>query len=90
MKRRLNFASFAERVRDIVAQIPKGETRTYSEVAAKAGSPGAARAVGNIMSKNRDPKVPCHRVIRADGQVGGYAFGGPKRKLARLKKEGAL
>jgi AraC family transcriptional regulator of adaptative response/methylated-DNA-[protein]-cysteine methyltransferase len=90
MRQHPHFTTFAERVRDVVAQIPKGETRTYAEVAAKAGSPGAARAVGNIMSKNRDPKVPCHRVVRADGQVGGYAFGGPKRKLARLKEEGAM
>ena len=75
----------------MVAKIPRGQTRTYGQVAAAAGRPGAARAVGTIMSKNRDTKrVPCHRVIRADGKVGDYAFGGPKKKLALLKREGAL
>jgi O-6-methylguanine DNA methyltransferase len=82
---------FAQKVYAIVAQIPRGETRTYGEVAKKAGRPGAARAVGTIMSRNQDTKrVPCHRVIRADGKVGGYAFGGQKRKRALLKKESFL
>jgi methylated-DNA-[protein]-cysteine S-methyltransferase len=82
---------FARRVYEIVSKIPRGETRTYGEVAKAAGRPGAARAVGTIMSKNRDTKrVPCHRVIRADGMVGEYAFGGSKAKLALLKREGAL
>ncbi len=82
---------FARRVYEIVSKIPRGETRTYGEVAKAAGRPGAARAVGTIMSKNRDTKrVPCHRVIRADGTVGEYAFGGSKAKLALLKREGAL
>ncbi|MFA5853847.1 MAG: MGMT family protein [Patescibacteria group bacterium] len=82
---------FAQKVYAIVAQIPRGETRTYGEVAKAAGRPGAARAVGTIMSKNRDTKrVPCHRVVRSDGNVGGYAFGGSKKKLALLKREGAL
>lgn len=75
----------------MVAKISRGQTRTYGQVAAAAGRPGAARAVGTIMSKNRDTKrVPCHRVVRADGKVGDYAFGGPKKKLALLKREGAL
>ncbi len=81
---------FARRVYEVVSKIPRGETRTYGEVAKAAGRPGAARAVGTIMSKNRDTKrVPCHRVIRADGTVGEYAFGGSKRKITLLKKEGA-
>lgn len=75
----------------MVAKIPRGQTRTYGQVAAAAGRPGAARAVGTIMAHNRDTKrVPCHRVVRADGKVGDYAFGGPKKKLALLKREGAL
>ena len=75
----------------MVAKIPRGQTRTYGQVAAAAGRSGAARAVGTIMSKNRDTKrVPCHRVVRADGKAGDYAFGGPKKKLALLRREGAL
>ncbi len=82
---------FARRVYEVVSKIPRGQTRTYGEVAAEAGRPGAARAVGTIMSRNLDTKrVPCHRVIRADGAVGDYAFGGAKRKRALLEREGAL
>lgn len=82
---------FAQKVYAVVAQIPRGETRTYGQVAAAAGRPGAARAVGVIMSKNRDTeRVPCHRVIRADGTMCGYAFGGIRKKRALLKAEGAL
>lgn len=73
-----------------MAKIPRGQTRTYGQVAAAAGRPGAARAVGTIMAHNLDTKrVPCHRVVRADGKVGDYAFGGPAKKLALLKREGA-
>ncbi len=60
--------TFADTVRAIVRQIPKGQTRTYGEVAAAAGRPGAARAVGTVMKGNFDPTVPCHRVIRSDGR----------------------
>jgi O-6-methylguanine DNA methyltransferase len=81
---------FAKAVYRIVSGIPRGKVLTYAEVAARAGHPGAARAVGSLMSRNLDTKrVPCHRVVRSDGKVGGYAFGGPKRKLELLKKEGA-
>jgi methylated-DNA-[protein]-cysteine S-methyltransferase len=81
--------SFKEKVYKIVAQIPEGKTLTYGEVAMMAGCPGAARAVGNIMSKNYDPKIPCHRVIRADGKAGGYNRGA-RNKIRILKKEKAL
>ena len=82
--------SFAERVYTVVAKIPRGKTMTYKEVARRAGSPLAYRAVGNIMNKNPDTKkVPCHRVIRSDGDPGGYAKG-RKAKVALLKKEGAI
>lgn len=77
-------------MRAIVRQIPKGQTRTYGEVAKAAGRPGAARAVGTIMKNNYDPTVPCHRVIRADGKVGEYNRGGPAKKRALLRTEGAL
>ncbi|MEP7162432.1 MAG: MGMT family protein [Candidatus Moraniibacteriota bacterium] len=81
--------SFAERVYRVVAKIPKGSVMTYGGVAKRAGFPGAARAVGTVMKENPDPKrVPCHRVVRSDGRVGEYAFGGKTKKIARLKAEG--
>lgn len=82
--------SFAERVRDAVRQIPRGQTRSYGEVARAIGYPGAARAVGTVMKNNDDPLVPCHRVIRADGKLGGYNHGGEREKMRLLEKEGAL
>ncbi len=82
--------SFTQRVLAIVAKIPKGQTMTYAQVAAQAGSPGAARAVGTIMKHNYNPSIPCHRVIRSDGTVGEYNRGGSKQKRALLRAEGAL
>lgn len=82
--------SFAERVRSAVRQIPRGETRTYGEVAHAVGHPGAARAVGTVMKNNYDPTVPCHRVIRSDGKIGDYNRGGRERKRALLREEDAL
>jgi methylated-DNA-[protein]-cysteine S-methyltransferase len=86
--------SFTQKVYDVVARIPRGKVMTYGEVARRAGSPGAARAVGNIMNKNPDTKrVPCHRVVPAGfartGNPGGYARGSAA-KIALLKKEGAI
>ena len=81
---------FSEKVKAIVAAIPKGKTMTYKEVAAKAGNPNAARAVGSVMKKNYDPKVPCHRVIRSDGVIGQYNRGGSAEKTRKLKAEGAI
>lgn len=80
--------SFADKVREVVRKIPRGKVMTYAEVARKAGSPGAARAVGSIMAMNYDPKTPCHRVIRSDGKVGEYNRGGPAKKRSILLKEG--
>lgn len=82
--------SFARKVKAVVAGIPKGSVMTYAAVAKKAGRPGAARAVGSLMAKNFDPKVPCHRVIRSDGVIGNYNRGGEKAKRALLRKEGAI
>lgn len=79
--------TFKEKVRTVVRTIPKGKTMTYSEVAAKAGSPRAARAVANIMAANYDPDIPCHRVIRRDGNLGGYNRGGVEAKRALLDAE---
>lgn len=82
--------SFTEKVYAVVAKIPKGKTMTYKEVAIKIGMPNACRAVGTALSKNTDTKrVPCHRVIRSDGGMGGYAWG-IKKKIALLKREGVL
>jgi len=83
--------SFRDRVLAVVRRIPKGGSMTYKEVARRAGNPKAARAVGAIMRANRDPKnVPCHRVIRSDGTLGGYACGGTASKRAILAREGAI
>ncbi len=71
---------FARHVFAIVAKIPKGRTMTYGQVAEAAGRPGASRAVGNILSTNWDPEIPCHRVIRADGKMGGYNRGTERKK----------
>ena len=69
-------ASFAEKVRSVVRDIPRGTVMTYKEVAIAAGNPKAARAVANTMAKNYDKDIPCHRVIRTDGTLGGYNRGG--------------
>ena len=60
---------------------------TYKEVARRAGNPKAARAVGAIMRTNRNPDIPCHRVIRSDGSLGGYNRGGTERKRQILERE---
>jgi methylated-DNA-[protein]-cysteine S-methyltransferase len=80
-------SAFRLRVDAVVKKIPRGKTLTYKQVATKAGNPNASRAVGMFMSKNFDPKIPCHRVIRSDGKMGGYNRGGAKRKAEILKKE---
>jgi methylated-DNA-[protein]-cysteine S-methyltransferase len=80
---------FKEKVLKIVSRIPKGKVLTYKEVAEKAGSPWAARAVGNIMSKNCNPRVFCHRVIQSDGKIGGFR-NGTEKKRALLIQEGYL
>ncbi len=86
---KLRTSPFREKVYGVVKKIPKGEVLTYKEVARLAGRPLAFRAVGNILNKNRDKKIPCHRVIRSDGKVGGFNLG-PKKKIMLLKKEGAI
>jgi O-6-methylguanine DNA methyltransferase len=79
--------SFTQKVYEVVKKIPKGKVLTYQEVAKKAGNAKSARAVGNILNKNHDPKIPCHRVIRSDGKFGGYNRG-EKMKKEILRKEG--
>ena len=81
--------SFKERVYYIVQKIPKGKTLTYKEVAILVGKPKAYRAVGNVLNKNNNPKIPCHRVIKSDKTLGSYNKGA-KRKEKLLKKEGIV
>ena len=78
----------ASDVYDIVAQIPEGKVTTYGDIARALGHPGASRAIGRILNRNPNPiTTPCHRVIKSDGKLGGYAFG-KIRKKELLKKEG--
>jgi len=68
-------ASFRDNVLRIVKKIPRRKVMTYKEVAELAENPKAYRAVGNILNKNYDLSIPCHRVIRSDGSLGGYNRG---------------
>jgi O-6-methylguanine DNA methyltransferase len=72
-----------------VRRIPPGRVATYGDVAAAAGVPRAARAVGNIMKGCRTPGVPCHRVVAAGGRLGGYG-GSEAMKRALLGAEGVI
>lgn len=81
--------TFREKVLSVVRKIPKGKIMTYKEVAVKAGSPKAARAVGSVLKMNYDKDIPCHRVIRSDGEIGEYNRG-RENKIKLLKKEGAI
>jgi O-6-methylguanine DNA methyltransferase len=78
--------SFKEKVFDVVKKIPEGKTLTYKEVAARAGSPRGFRAVGNILNTNYDPTIPCHRVIRSDGNFGGYNRGKTQKRQILIKE----
>lgn len=89
-KRNAPLTDFQQRVYRAVCRIPRGHTRSYQWVAEQIGHPGAARAVGQALHRNPfAPHVPCHRVVRADGSLGGYA-GGLARKRALLRKEGSF
>ncbi len=81
--------NFKEEVLKVVKAIPRGKTLSYKEVAKRAGHALGSRAVGAIMRANHDPRVPCHRVIRSDGGLGGYN-GGIKKKITLLRQEGAI
>jgi methylated-DNA-[protein]-cysteine S-methyltransferase len=85
---------FARRVVDACRRIPWGQVRTYGQLAAVCGSPGAARAVGSVMAKNRFPLiVPCHRVLAAGGELGGYSAPAGlrmKRRLLEMEASGSL
>jgi methylated-DNA-[protein]-cysteine S-methyltransferase len=79
--------TFSERVVSVVKEIPVGKTKSYQEVAELAGNLKASRAVANLMAKNYDPDIPCHRVIRKDGSMGGYNRGGEEVKRKILQEE---
>jgi O-6-methylguanine DNA methyltransferase len=76
-----------EKVIDIVKKIPKGKVMTYKQIAEKAGSSRAFRAVGSTMAKNTKLDVPCHRVIRSNGTIGPYngLLGKSKEELLRIE-----
>jgi methylated-DNA-[protein]-cysteine S-methyltransferase len=81
--------AFTISVLDELARVPYGETTTYGALAQRVGRPGAARAVGTVMNRNRIPIVlPCHRVVGSTGDLTGYA-GGLARKAKLLELEGA-
>lgn len=79
---------FTQEVLKITRSIPYGKTRSYRWIAEKLGKPGATRAVGNALGRNPVPFIiPCHRVVRSDGNLGGYALGlSWKKRLLKLEK----
>ena len=87
---KLKGTQFQLKVWSYLKKIPKGKLKTYAQVAKAIGKPKAVRAVANAIGKNPfPPKIPCHRVIRSDGKLGGYsAKGGIKTKKKLLKNEG--
>ena len=88
----LKGTKFQLKVWRYLRKIPKGQTRTYSDVAKAINKPKSVRAVANAIGKNPyAPKIPCHRVIRSDGSLGGYSGkGGINTKRKLLKSEGIL
>ena len=82
-------SSFREKVYNAVRRIPRGKVATYGAIARRIGAPGASRAVGSALGKNRFEDIPCHRVVRSDLQVGNYAWG-TSRKIKTLKLEGVI
>jgi O-6-methylguanine DNA methyltransferase len=83
-----SLSPFERSVLEVVRKIPEGEVVTYGEVARRVGRPGAARAVGQALARNPFPLlIPCHRVVRSDGRLGGFSSG-PERKRMLLQEEG--
>ena len=87
---KLKGTKFQVKVWRFLEKIPRGKTKTYSEIAKAIGKPLAIRAVANAIGKNPyPPRIPCHRVIKSDSSIGGYSGkGGIKTKKILLKKEG--
>jgi len=71
----------------LLKKIPKGKVTTYGEIARVLGNLRYCRFVGNVLNKNSDSEVPCHRVVRSDAKVGGFRYG-KKKKIELLRKEG--
>ena len=88
----LNGTEFQRDVWRALTRIPRGRVVTYAELARMAGHPTAVRAVANAVGRNpMPPVIPCHRVVRGDGKIGGYsAPGGVARKRALLQDEGVV
>ena len=86
------YSSFELKVWNYLKKIPRGSVKSYKQVAIAIKKPNSARAVANACGKNPfAPKVPCHRVIKSDGTLGGYSGPGGKRtKIKLLKKEGYM
>ncbi len=86
------YSSFELKVWNYLKKIPRGSVKSYKQVAIAIKKPNSARAVANACGKNPfAPKVPCHRVIKSDGTLGGYSGpGGKKTKIKLLKKEGYM
>ena len=79
---------FQRRVLELTSKIPRGKVTTYKEIARAMGKPKAYRAVAKALAENPYPvKIPCHRVVRSDGEIGGYT-GGTWKKARLLKQEG--
>ncbi|MDP3974914.1 MAG: MGMT family protein [Candidatus Jorgensenbacteria bacterium] len=84
--------SFTEKVYAVTRRIPRGRVTTYQKIARLLRNPRAVRAVGNALNKSpayRRPRVPCHRVVRSDGTVGGFASG-TRAKISLLRREGVI
>ncbi len=87
---RIRLSEFQKKAYAVVKKIPKGETRSYKWVAEQMGKPHAYRAVGQALNKNPYPEfIPCHRVIRSDGSLGGYSKG-LRRKSRLLEREKSI
>ncbi len=88
LKNNKGISDFERAVYIALLDVPRGRVISYGSLAKRAGFPGAARAVGSALNRNPfAPKVPCHRVVKSSGEVGGFAHG-VKRKIEILKSEG--
>lgn len=80
-------SNFQLKVYGLAKKIPRGKVATYKQIAEAIGRPKAIRTVGNVLNKNTNPKVPCHRVIKSNGEVGGFRKG-VQKKINILTHEG--
>ncbi|MFN4336949.1 MAG: MGMT family protein [Candidatus Nitrosocaldus sp.] len=84
----MNMDEMSKRVYRLVSMIPEGRVCTYADIARALGKPRACRVIGNILNRNPNPVVvPCHRVVRSDGRIGGYMYGYEAKKRL-LESEG--